>query len=143
MFHAFLIKYGEIGIKGKNRYLFEDALVKQIRHALKKVEGEFNVRKEQGRIFVESEGLFDFEEVVEALQRVFGIVGICPVLKVNDEGFDQLSQEVIDYMARVYPDGAYVQSQCKKSKKKLSEKFHGIKCRSWRSYSGSVSEYER
>ena len=37
MFHAFLIKYGEIGIKGKNRYLFEDALVKQIRHALKKV----------------------------------------------------------------------------------------------------------
>ena len=34
MFHAFLIKYGEIGIKGKNRYLFEDALVKQIRHAL-------------------------------------------------------------------------------------------------------------
>ena len=107
MFHAFLIKYGEIGIKGKNRYLFEDALVKQIRHALKKVDGEFNVRKEQGRIFVESEGLFDFEEVVEALQRVFGIVGICPVLKVNDEGFDQLAQEVIDYMARVYPDGEH------------------------------------
>ena len=107
MYKSFLIKYAEIAIKGKNRYLFEDALVKQIRHALKKVEGEFNVRKEQGRIFVESEGLFDFEEVVEALQRVFGIVGICPVLKVNDEGFDQLSQEVIDYMARVYPDGEH------------------------------------
>ena len=30
MFKAFLIKYGEIGIKGKNRYLFEDALIKQI-----------------------------------------------------------------------------------------------------------------
>ena len=44
MFHAFLIKYGEIGIKGKNRYLFEDALVKQIRHALKKVEGECTKR---------------------------------------------------------------------------------------------------
>ena len=40
-FHAFLIKYGEIGIKGKNRYLFEDALVAQIRHALKHVEGTF------------------------------------------------------------------------------------------------------
>ena len=34
-FHSFLIKYGEIGIKGKNRYLFEDALVRQIRFALK------------------------------------------------------------------------------------------------------------
>ena len=27
---AFLIKYAEIGIKGKNRYMFEDALVRQI-----------------------------------------------------------------------------------------------------------------
>lgn len=31
-FSRILIKYGEIGIKGKNRYLFEDALVAQIRH---------------------------------------------------------------------------------------------------------------
>ena len=54
MFHAFLIKYGEIGIKGKNRYLFEDALVAQIRHALKPVEGEFRVTKEQGRILREA-----------------------------------------------------------------------------------------
>ena len=107
MFHAFLIKYGEIGIKGKNRYLFEDALVKQIRHAKKKVEGEFTVRKEQGRIFVESEGNFDFEEAVEALKKVFGIVGICPVLKTVDEGFEQLAQDVIDYMGNVYPDGSH------------------------------------
>ena len=38
-FHTFLLKYGEIGIKGKNRYLFEDALVRQMNHALKKVDG--------------------------------------------------------------------------------------------------------
>ena len=33
MYQAFLVKYAEIGIKGKNRYLFEDALVKQIKKA--------------------------------------------------------------------------------------------------------------
>ena len=33
IFHAFLIKYAEIAIKGKNRYLFEDALVKQMKLA--------------------------------------------------------------------------------------------------------------
>ena len=38
LFHAFLIKYAEIAIKGKNRYLFEDALVKQMRLALEAVE---------------------------------------------------------------------------------------------------------
>ena len=34
-FQTYLIKYGEIGIKGKNRYMFEDALVRQIKHSLK------------------------------------------------------------------------------------------------------------
>ena len=38
MFTAFLIKYAEIGIKGKNRHLFEDALMHQIKFALKKCE---------------------------------------------------------------------------------------------------------
>lgn len=103
MFKAFLIKYGEIGIKGKNRYLFEDALVKQIRHALKEVEGEFLVHKEQGRIYVDCLSVFDFEETVEALQRVFGIVGICPVVKIDDEGFDSLASDVIDYVTQVHP----------------------------------------
>ena len=43
MYKSFLIKYGEIGIKGKNRYLFENALVRQIRYALKRIDGEFVV----------------------------------------------------------------------------------------------------
>ena len=104
MFQAFLIKYGEIGIKGKNRHLFEDALMKQIRHALKPVEGKFFVRKEQGRIFVEAESAFDYDEVIAALQRVFGIVGICPMVQAADEGFDKLAETVNDYLRKVYGD---------------------------------------
>ena len=104
MFQAFLIKYGEIGIKGKNRHLFEDALMKQIRHALKHVEGKFFVRKEQGRIFVETESAFDYDEVIAALQRVFGIVGICPMVQAADEGFDKLAETVNDYLRKVYGD---------------------------------------
>ena len=37
MYKAFLIKYAEIAIKGKNRYIFEDALVDQIRYQLRNV----------------------------------------------------------------------------------------------------------
>ena len=104
MFTSFLIKYAEIGIKGKNRYLFEDALVRQIKYALKKCEGEFLVHKTQGRIFVDAESEFDYDEVVAHLQRVFGISGICPVVHVQDEGFEKLCETVIDYIAKVYPD---------------------------------------
>lgn len=104
MFHAFLIKYAEIGIKGKNRYLFEDALIKQIRHALREAEGEFEVTKEQGRIYVRAQGEFDFDEAVESLQRVFGIAEICPVVILEDEGYEKLSKDVIAYVDEQYPD---------------------------------------
>ncbi|MDD2978848.1 MAG: tRNA 4-thiouridine(8) synthase ThiI [Hespellia sp.] len=103
-FHSFLIKYGEIGIKGKNRYLFEDALVRQMRYALKDVDGEFNVHKAQGRVYVDAEGEYDYEETVESLKRVFGIVGICPVVRLEDQGFEQLKKDVEAYVAEVYPD---------------------------------------
>ena len=69
MFQAFLIKYGEIGVKGKNRYVFEDALVTRMKQVLYHVDGTFQISKEQGRIYVEAEGRFDYEETVAALQR--------------------------------------------------------------------------
>ena len=103
-FTAFLIKYAEIGIKGRNRYLFEDALIHQIKFALKKCEGKFLIHKTQGRIYVDAEGDFDYDEVVEHLQHVFGISGICPVVYVEDEGFEKLCDTVVTYMADVYPD---------------------------------------
>ncbi len=104
MFTAFLIKYAEIGIKGRNRYLFEDALVHQIKFALKKCEGQFLIHKTQGRIYVDAKSEFDFDEVVEQLKTVFGISGICPVVYVEDEGFEKLCDTVIGYLADVYPD---------------------------------------
>lgn len=103
-FHTFLLKYGEIGLKGKNRYLFEDALVRQIRFALKDVDGNFQVHKSQARIYVDCEGEYDYEDTVEHLQRVFGLVGICPVVRMKDQGFEQLKKDVVAYMDEMYPD---------------------------------------
>ncbi|NCC43331.1 MAG: tRNA 4-thiouridine(8) synthase ThiI [Clostridia bacterium] len=104
MFKAFLIKYAEIGIKGKNRYIFEDALIRQMQYVLKEVEGKFRVSKEQGRIYVQTEGEFDYDETVDALKRVFGIALICPVVIRDDEGFDKLAEDVLEYVDHVYPD---------------------------------------
>ncbi len=104
MYKAFLIKYGEIGTKGKNRYLFEDALMRQIRRALKKTGDAFSVTKEQGRIYVESEGGFDYDEAVRALKTVFGIIWICPMMQIDDNGFNDLAAHVTEYMKDVYGD---------------------------------------
>ncbi|MBQ8821195.1 MAG: tRNA 4-thiouridine(8) synthase ThiI [Lachnospiraceae bacterium] len=104
MYTSFLIKYAEIGIKGKNRYIFEDALCQQIKYALKKCEGKFHIHKTAGRIFIDAESEFDFDEVVEHLKTVFGITGICPVIVTEDEGFEKLCETVVKYMDEAYPD---------------------------------------
>ena len=128
IFHAFLIKYAEIAIKGKNRYLFEDALVKQMKLALEPVEGEFTVTKEQGRVYVFCPEKYDFDEAVEALQRVFGIVGISPVVIYEDQGFDQMAKDVVSYMEARYPgyNGSF--KVYTKSQEILSDHIDGSKC---------------
>lgn len=102
MYKAFLIKYAEIGIKGKNRFVFENALRDQIKFVLKDVEGQFYVTKEQGRIYIEAEGEFDYDEVIEVLKRVFGIAAICPVVLIENKEWDNLTKCVGDYVEKVY-----------------------------------------
>ena len=104
-FQAFLIKYAEIGIKGKNRGVFEDALLHQMRVHLKHIDGDFRIVKEQGRIYLQT-AHYDFEEVVRAMQHVFGITKICPVVQVEDNGFENLAKAVADYVEAVYGPNA-------------------------------------
>ncbi len=104
MFTVFLIKYAEIGVKGKNKYLFEEALAQQVKYALKRCEGEFKVSRTDGRIYVHALTEFDYEETVDNLRTVFGISGICPVIHVEDEGFEKLADTVTDYVDKVYED---------------------------------------
>ena len=128
-FHSFLIKYGEIGIKGKNRYIFEDALVRQIRFALKDVDGEFYVHKSYGRVYVDCDGEYDYEETVESLSRVFGIVGICPVVRLEDKGFEELKKEVVAYMDEMYPDkNKTFKVEARRSKKSYPLQSMQINC---------------
>ncbi len=103
-FQSFLIKYGEIALKGSNRHIFEDALLSKIKYALKHADGEFEVTKSVGRMYVEGLTDFDSDEVVGLLQKVFGITKICPVIRVPDDGFENLKGYVLDYVKNAHPE---------------------------------------
>lgn len=103
-YKSFLIKYAEIGVKGKNRFMFEDALVTQIRHALKDIDGDFMVVKESGRIYATAESEYDFDEAAQTLKRIFGIAAICPMVQVDDNGYEDLKKQVLAYVDEVYED---------------------------------------
>lgn len=102
MYRAFLIKYSEIGIKGKNRYVFENILKENIRKALDVLMPGYVISKEQGRVFVECPDGYDYEDTIEALKKVFGIAGICPVVVIEDVEWENLKQKVGDYVEKRY-----------------------------------------
>ena len=129
MYKSFLIKYAEIGVKGKNRYLFEDKLCDQIRYALTRCEGTFEVTKSQGRIYVNALSAFDYEETIEQLQTVFGVTGICPVVHVEDEGFEKLCADVVDYIDKVYPDKRFTfKVEARRARKNYPKNSMEINC---------------
>lgn len=100
-YKMFLIKYAEIGTKGKNRYIFEEVMCKRMRARLKPL-GQFEVRREYGRIFVEAFSDYDYEEVMQVLGTVFGIVGICPVCVVENVDYDSISKAVVEHVGGEY-----------------------------------------
>jgi len=58
----YILRYAEIGLKGKNRSFFENLLIKNI----KKVLPSSNIKKVQGRFLIETKDAFDF-------RRIFGL----------------------------------------------------------------------
>ena len=74
-----VVRYGEIGLKGKNRSIFENALVRDMKGRLKNLD-KFKISKFHGRIYVDHES-YDYDDAVEILTTTFGIVSVSPVTK--------------------------------------------------------------
>lgn len=102
MYNILIAKYGEIGVKGKNRFIFENKLVKNIRNILKPL-GDFKVYKEYGRIYVDLED-YDYEEVIEEVRKVFGIVGVCPAVR-EDKDYEKLKELALKVLNEKIEEG--------------------------------------
>jgi len=103
-FNAFLLKYAEIGVKGKNRFVFEEALERQVKIHLRRTAGEFEVSRINGRIYCEAKTDYDYDEVVAELKKVFGVVGICPVTHVEDTSIEGIMAAAVKFIDDNYPE---------------------------------------
>ncbi|OUM97931.1 MAG: tRNA 4-thiouridine(8) synthase ThiI [Firmicutes bacterium ZCTH02-B6] len=104
MDHLLLIRYGEIGLKGKNRHLFEEQLMRNIRAAL----GDAlpgRVQRAYGRIFVELGDSAHTRAALERLQKVFGIVAVSPALRVPLT-VEAVEEGAVELVRRLGPAGA-------------------------------------
>jgi tRNA uracil 4-sulfurtransferase len=95
-----LIRYGEVLLKGLNRPFFERKLVKNIKFALKGF-NKTRIEKMRGRIFVKPVNTdFDFDGAVKELCKVFGIVSVSPVFKIQSD-FNDIKDNVVTMISDI------------------------------------------
>lgn len=103
MYNILIAKYGEIGVKGKNRYIFENKLIRNIRNMLKSI-GTFNVYKEYGRIYIDVDDT-NYRQVMDEVRKVFGVVGVCPAIK-KEKDYDLLKETAVKMLEEKVAEGA-------------------------------------
>lgn len=92
MTNSWLIRYGEVALKGQNRPYFEKLLVRNMKDCLKLNNVRYKeIMRVRGRIIVMS------EENCEALKDVFGITSISPATRI---GMDKIEETVLRYYTK-------------------------------------------
>ena len=105
MTKVLLVKYGEIAMRGKNRYLVENRLITTIINRLKDYEG-YKVYKEQGRILVLNEITdVDYDTVVPLVVNILGVTAVCPCWEVDDQSIENLREVALQQFKESYPNG--------------------------------------
>ena len=93
-----LIKLGELVLKGLNRRVFEDQLLRNLRRKLEPL-GSFDVRSRQSTITVTPQGNVDFDEAVDRVGRVFGIATYTRA-GVASKDMEAIKSAAADYLRR-------------------------------------------
>ncbi len=110
-----LIHYAEIGLKGKNRALFEQKLVRNIKTALEGCDIK-GVRRTFGRIMVELDETRKLDnKITRQLERVFGIASFSPVVSVKND-FDKIQETALE-LAQASKDWKTFKVATKRSQK--------------------------
>lgn len=105
MRNVLLVKYEEIAIRGKNRYLIENRLIHTIIKRLEPYEG-YKVYKEQGRILIVNElKEFDYDLVIPIALNILGVAAVCPGVETEDQSIENLRTVALSHFKEQFPKG--------------------------------------
>ena len=112
-----MARYGEIILKGLNRPVFEDALVKNIKGALRHC-GEINIHKAQANIYIEPKDDDKTDEIVEILKHVFGVVTIIVAYEVEKD-IDAIRKACVEVFEKELSSAKVFKVEAKREDKKF------------------------
>lgn len=109
-----LIRYGELGLKGKNKNVFISKLAANIRASLHGLSG-WNVRTGWGRLWVEVDKA-QYDAAIDRLTKVFGVYSLSPVIRAEREVPD-LAEAAWQVLMNSLPEGGTFKVETRRSDK--------------------------
>lgn len=94
--HIFIVRCGEVALKGMNKPYFERMLVERIKKLLKKFDG-VNVRRHEGLIFVRADKSLDKQAIIKEISKVFGVASISPAVECEST-MEAIGEAAVEYM---------------------------------------------
>lgn len=96
MEHIFIVRCGEVALKGMNKPYFERMLVERIKKLLKKFDG-VSVKRHEGLIFVRADENLDRNAIIREISKVFGVASISPAVECEST-MEAIGKAAVEYM---------------------------------------------
>ncbi len=94
--HIFIVRCGEVALKGMNKPYFERMLAERIRKLLKKFDG-VSVYRHEGLIFVRADRSLDKQAIIREISKVFGVASISPAVECEST-MEAIGEVAVEYM---------------------------------------------
>lgn len=96
--NIFIVRCGEVALKGMNKPYFEKTLVDRIRKNVKEFDG-VDVHRHEGLIFVRADKTIDTEKLLKQIGKVFGVASISPAVECESD-LDKIGEEAVRFMLK-------------------------------------------
>ena len=94
--NIFIVRCGEVALKGMNKPYFERMLADRIRRNLKNIEG-VSVKRKDGLIFIRSEKNTDPDTIINETTKVFGVDSVSKAIEAQPE-LNAIGEAAAGYM---------------------------------------------
>lgn len=92
-----IVKYGEIAMRGNNKYIFINRLISAIRKNLDPYGYYYVVRDPRSPVVENRDGDWTMFTIPK-LETIFGLHSICPGVRLEDNSFDTICKEALAHM---------------------------------------------